>query len=220
MTTLADMRTLVRAYLDDISSDTAEQRWSDAEIDFALEASLESVLATLAPLTSWLDQRTTLPTSNGTVSLAALKVLYLKGVEHQLGTVYQPLAAADHTAPTAFAQDGELRITYVGRPAFPTNPASEIVYGGTQAPLKVIDRQLGRLAALDLLPKDAEQNRPLSEQAASGWADIAKVGRGPGATEIVPVPSLYGNQSFYTSGYAQSLRYHYDAATAALSLVH
>jgi hypothetical protein len=219
MTTLAEMRTLVRNYLDDVSSDSNELRWSDAEVDFSLESALETILVTLAHQTSHLDQQTEVVTSSGSSDLSALKVLYLKGVEHKLGNTYHPLSAADHRSPVAYDMDAELRITYVGKPAFPSNPAHEVTYGGTLGPLKSIDRQMGRLAALDLLPKDAEQNRPLSEQAAGGWPDIIRIGRGPGASEIVPAASVYGGENFYSSGYGRSYRYLYVPGTGVLRLV-
>src|SRR5690606_28333182 len=128
VTTLADMRALVRQMLDD-SSDTEEQRWSDAEIDFALAAALEGCIALVGRQVTRYDVQTEVTTTSGVADLSSLNILEIKAVEWKSGNVYLPLSAGDYNAPQAQTFDGTLRVTYLPRPTLPALPGDEVTYG-------------------------------------------------------------------------------------------
>lgn len=221
MTTLADMRTLVRQMLDDSSSDTDEQRWSDAEIDFALAAALEGCIALVGRQVSRYDVQTEVTTTSGSADLSALDVLEIKAVEWKSGNVYLPLSAGDYSAPQVQTFDGLLRVTYLPRPTLPANAGDEVTYGaGSVAGLKAFDRLAAIRAALDLLPKDGERNVSLEGQEARALEQVLQMGKTPGAREIrLSQSPFFGSERVYLAGLPYQYRWVWVPGTQALRLV-
>lgn len=219
MSTLTEMRTLVRNYLDDNNADSEENRWADTEIDFALEAALEGAIARFAKRSSRLDQQTEVTTSSGAASLVALKPLALKGVEYKSGSTFVPLAAGSFASPVLEGQDATLRVTYVGKPTFPTTAGDPVLYGsGASVNLKLFDRIVCRRAALDLLPKDGESNRPLADGETRDWEALGEIGRTPRAREMIAAGHVNGSETAYFAG-GVYCRYVYVEGTQSLKLV-
>lgn len=218
--TLTEMRSLVRQLLDDENTDTEENRWADAELDFALEAALEHVLYRLGPQTSRLDSLQEVTTSSGAASLSSYDPLLIKGVEYKFGNVFVPLEQGDHRSPTVEGSDATLRITYVGRPTFPSSGGSNMTYGNTNAPLKMIDRAVAIRAALDILPKDGERNAGLEQQERKAWDALKEISHGPRAADLVPVAGAFIQETTYFSGQQACYRWAYVDGSQSLKLVY
>lgn len=221
------MRLLVRQVLDDAiegddgTTDDDEHRYKLTELDFALEAALEGVLALVGPKVTRYDVQTEVTTSSGSADLSALKAIEIKGVEHKSGNVYVPLSAGSHGAPMVTGFDATLRITYVGLPTFPAASGDAMTYGsGASVASKSFDRLVAIRAALDLAPKDNERKPVLEGQEARALEQVLQIGRTPGAREIRFVSPSFGfSEHTYLSGYAHGYRWVWVPSTQALNLV-
>lgn len=216
--TLTQARNLVRQLLDDSSTDTEEQRWSDSEIDLALEAGQEEVLLTL--LGRHAMKRTEVALSSGVADLSSLQILRLDAVELKTGQVYTPLdQATGMDGGDEPAIGGTVRVTYLGKPTFPAS-ASDPLFAAGALPFSLagIERVVCLRAAQHLLPKDADVNRALDISEASLRAALASLDP-VGARELVAVGSPRFSEDYAYVAQLYGYRYRFDPATGYLHMV-
>lgn len=167
--TLTQARARVRGFLDDTTSSTTNQRWSDAQIDAALgTASVEALRAALAAGVDLFLISTTLTTaSDGSLSLLSVKPLKITRVQIVEGDHrrdVRPCIASDVRAHEPRAET--LAISFVPSPVFPAVPGDPFVFGSGVVDVPELEAFMCAIAASELKMLEGTENKGLERRKA------------------------------------------------------
>lgn len=209
MATLGDLRQRVYYFVDDDGTSTTDgTRWSNAEVDDALEVALDEVVAQYADNGgNALDEVLETAMTAGSLDLSSYKPVKIKSVEIKTGDTYVNLRAV-RNADASVAQTGltnTLRVTYIARPSLPDGYSGTFTYGASGAPFPSFNQLVCVKAAQYLLIKDGEINSALEQSEQKLWQSVMSANRVPRVFAMGYAQGVAG--ALYPPGYAYSWRY-------------
>lgn len=181
-TTLTQAYARVRGFLDDLTTSTSNQRWTDALIDTALRTtSVEALRAACKYGTDLFTISTNFTTAtDGSVSLTSVKPLKIVRVQIVQGDErYDVTPARISDVRRHAARVETIVISYVPSPVFPALPGDPFVFGSGVVDVPEIEALMCALAASELKMLEGSENKGLERRKAELEQRVANLQEQP-----------------------------------------
>lgn len=192
--TLAQARSRVQIYVDDIEG----ARWTTAQIDAELSTAVEQAVS--ESISAGLDifsiTQIYALDANGFADLSAdnpFKVITVAQFAGQNRLLVQPSRRRSMLTPATGLNATQIEVTYAPHPVFPTVPSDPIVYGtATSAKSGILDALICAIAASSLKITEGEVNNGLEKRKAELMTSLLNIADNP-SCYIMPFTG-YPNQ--------------------------